>query len=241
LWLLFLVAGLGVSMAALGTLWHTAAQREKEKELLFVGDQYRRAIESFQKIPPPAGQQARLPQTLDELLLDPRYPHTVRHLRRLYPDPISGNADWGLLKDAQGGISGVFSQSENTPFKKQNFPAADAEFAAKTEYRQWVFAAVMGSETPVTAAAGAEKNAVDAAGSSASQPQTAPQEQQTGGADGPMVVPDASNRQRDLCSKAWRQAKLMQCEPYQKAKQWTLYQSCLTGVFHRYLECLDGG
>jgi type II secretory pathway pseudopilin PulG len=42
--LLFLLAGMGVAMAALGTMWHTASQRDKERDLLFVGDQYRQAI-----------------------------------------------------------------------------------------------------------------------------------------------------------------------------------------------------
>jgi type II secretory pathway pseudopilin PulG len=139
LWLLFLVAGLGVGMAATGTLWHTAAQREKEQQLLFVGNEYRRAIESFLKIPPPPGQQARLPKSLDELLLDPRFQHTVRHLRRLYPDPITGNEDWGLLKDAQGGIGGVFSLSEAKPMKTAGFAAANTDFAGKDAYWQWRF------------------------------------------------------------------------------------------------------
>jgi type II secretory pathway pseudopilin PulG len=140
LWLLFYVAGLGVGMAALGTLWHTAQQREKEAELLFVGDQYRRAIESFLKVVPP-GQASRLPQTLDELLLDPRFPHTLRHLRRAYFDPLSGDAEWGLLKDAQGGIGGVFSLSDKQPFKTGNFPAMYDNFAGRTAYNQWQFVA----------------------------------------------------------------------------------------------------
>jgi len=240
LWLLFLVAGLGVGMAAVGTLWHTAAQREKEKQLLFVGNEYRRAIESFQKIPLPAGQQDRLPKTLDQLLLDPRFQHTVRHLRRLYPDPITGNEEWGLLKDAQGGISGVFSQSENTPFKKQNFPTANAEFADKDEYRQWLFAVVMEPATPVNAV-GAEKNAVDDTGISASQPRTMPQAPQSGGTGDPDHATGASNRQRDICSKEFQQAKLLQCAPHLKANQWSLYRSCITTEYLRYRECLDGG
>ena len=139
LWLLFLVAGLGEGMAAVGTLWHTAVQREKEQQLLFVGNAYRRAIESFLKIPLPAGQQARLPKTFDELLLDPRFQHTVRHLRRLYPDPITGKEEWGLLKDAQGGIGGVYSLSEAKPMKTAGFAAANADFAGKEAYWQWRF------------------------------------------------------------------------------------------------------
>jgi len=239
LWLLFLIAGLGVGMAAVGTLWHTAAQREKEKQLLFVGNEYRRAIESFLKIPLPAGQQARLPQSLDELLLDPRFQHTVRHLRRLYTDPITGNNEWGLLKDAKGGIGGVFSLSELTPFKKQNFPSAYEDFVDKSEYRQWVFATIETAApvtTGVTTAAEAEKNTVTKAAENVDESSVS----QTGRSVGPSDVSDTSNRQRALCINEWRQDQYMKCKPYQKAKQWTLYQSCLTDVYHRFQDCLAG-
>lgn len=137
IWLLFLVAGLGVSMAAVGTLWHTAAQREKETELLFVGDQYRRAIESFWKSSPKG--EKRLPNSLDELLLDPRFPHTVRHLRRLYLDPVTGKDEWGLLRNPANGISGVYSLSDATPMKRMNFPGVYGQFEAAKNYQGWGF------------------------------------------------------------------------------------------------------
>lgn len=136
--LLFVVAGLGVGMAALGTLWHTAAQREKERELLFVGDQYARAIESFWSIPLPVGTPRRLPKHVGELLTDPRFPNTVRHLRRAWPDPMTGG-DWVLLRDGDGGITGVASASEREPFKRANFPLRYAGFESAQRYRDWEF------------------------------------------------------------------------------------------------------
>lgn len=137
--LLFLVAGLGVAMAALGTMWHSAAQREKERDLLFVGDQYRRAIESFWTVPLPVGTPRRLPKNFAELLVDPRFPQTVRHLRRVYRDPMTTSGEWGLLNGPDGGIAGVFSLSESTPFKHKNFPLAYAQFEEAQSYRDWVF------------------------------------------------------------------------------------------------------
>jgi len=137
--LLFLVAGLGVAMAALGTVWHTAAQREKERELLFIGNQYRQAIESFWKMPIPVGTVRRLPKNFDELLSDPRFPNTVRHLRRIYRDPMTVAAEWGLVKDPDGGISGVYSIAEGKPFKVAGFPLVYAHFEAAKSYRDWVF------------------------------------------------------------------------------------------------------
>jgi type II secretory pathway pseudopilin PulG len=137
--LLFLVAGLGVAMAALGTVWNTAAQREKERDLLFVGDQYRRAVESFWQMPLPVGTPRRLPQDVGELLKDPRFPNTVRHLRRAWRDPMTGQAEWGLLEEPDGGISGVYSLSEAKPFKSGNFPPEYAQFKDAKSYRDWVF------------------------------------------------------------------------------------------------------
>ncbi len=137
--LLFLLAGMGVALAALGTMWHTASQREKERDLLFVGDQYRRAIESFWTVPLPVGMPRRLPKNFDELLEDKRFPNTVRHLRRLYRDPMAGGAEWGLQKGPDGGIAGVFSLSDGQPFKRANLPSAYASFAEAQSYRDWVF------------------------------------------------------------------------------------------------------
>lgn len=137
--LLFLVAGLGVGMAALGTMWHSAVQREKERDLLFAGDQYSQAIESFWSVPLPVGTPRRLPKNFAELLADPRFPDTVRHLRRVYRDPMTGSDEWGLLKGPDGGIAGVYSLSEGTPFKRANFPSAYAPFAEAQTYRDWVF------------------------------------------------------------------------------------------------------
>ncbi len=137
--LLFLLAGLGVALAALGTVWSTAAQREKELDLLFIGDQYRRAIESFWKIPLPVGTPRRLPKNFDELLEDPRFPDTVRHLRRVWRDPLTGSTEWGLVKEPDGGIAGIHSLSAGQPFKRGNFPPEYEQFREAGSYRDWVF------------------------------------------------------------------------------------------------------
>jgi hypothetical protein len=135
--ILFVIAGLGVAMAALGTMWHTLAQREKERELLFIGEQFRLAIESFWKAE--AGGIRRLPKNFEELLTDPRFPNTVRHLRRVYRDPMTGEAEWGVVKEADGGITAVHSLSEGTPFKTANFPAEYVDFEKAKSYKDWVF------------------------------------------------------------------------------------------------------
>lgn len=102
------------------------AQRQKEQQLLFAGREYREAIRRFYQNPDVSVQ--RFPQTLDELLVDNRSLKPAYHLRRLYPDPISG-LDWGLLRDEQGGITGVYSRS-NQLLLTTNFDARYATIEA---------------------------------------------------------------------------------------------------------------
>ncbi|MEW5770309.1 MAG: prepilin-type N-terminal cleavage/methylation domain-containing protein [Pseudomonadota bacterium] len=161
--LLFAVALLGVGMAGLGTMWHTSLQREKEQELLFVGDQFRKAIESFWNNPPP-GQQKRLPSNLAELVLDPRFPGNVRHLRRLYLDPMSWTPEWGLEKDGGGGVIGVYSRSEGRPMKASGFAPAYESFAGATQYRGWVFRALITGSQGKAAQSGDDADATSQVG-----------------------------------------------------------------------------
>lgn len=109
-------------------------QREKEAELLFRGEQYVRAIESYYL----SGRQ--LPQNLEDLLKDPRY-LSRQHIRRLYADPFADSEDgkWTLLRDSTGGITGVASKSQKTSIKKGNFPIRFAQFTGLEKYSEWKF------------------------------------------------------------------------------------------------------
>ncbi len=136
--LLLLVALHGAVLAAAGTMWHIAQKREKERELLFVGDQMRRAIRSYAASGP--GVAGQLPRSLDDLLRDPRMPGVKRHLRRVFVDPMTGTTDWGLVMTPDGNaIVGVYSRSEDSPLKTGNFPADDADFASASMYSDWKF------------------------------------------------------------------------------------------------------
>ncbi len=137
--LLFLVAILGAGLAAAGVVWKTVGQREKEAELLFIGDQYRRALASYHRLSP--GADKRYPGKLQDLLADPRFPHTVRHLRRLWPDPITGG-DWVLVRDERQGIRGLYSASSAPPRKTAGFPKEYAPFEGASHYADWVFIAM---------------------------------------------------------------------------------------------------
>lgn len=134
---LIVVALVNAALAAAAEVWHTAQKREKEQELLFVGAQFRSALEQFYANTPGQGQ--RYPLSLDELLLDPRHPGIRRYLRQIYLDPMTGNAEWGLVTGPTGEIFGVYSRSEARPLKQGNFRLRDKGFEGKAKYSEWVF------------------------------------------------------------------------------------------------------
>lgn len=130
---LIVIAVMGGGLAAYGELASHAAQREKEAELLFRGQQYRQAIESYYR------KEQTYPPKLAALLEDPRHPTPVRHLRKLYRDPITGAADWAIMEAPGGGVMGVHSKSEARPVKSGGFSLADKTLAEAKRYADWQF------------------------------------------------------------------------------------------------------
>lgn len=127
--------------SAMVKLERTHTQRAKEAELLFIGNQFRRAIRSYYSTSAGGGARA-LPRSLDDLLEDPRFPMPVHHLRRMYNDPMTGRADWILVQGA-GGIIGIHSSSTAPTIKRDNFSLEDRDFRDKTTYAGWVFTVSM--------------------------------------------------------------------------------------------------
>lgn len=136
--LLFIIALMGATLALTGVVWHAAQKREKERQLLFVGNQFRQAIEAYYKHSP--GSVKQFPKELSDLLKDSRQLVTQRYLRRVYTDPVTGKTEWGLVKTSDNRIMGVFSVSEDEPVKQTNFREADKEFEGKMRYSEWRFA-----------------------------------------------------------------------------------------------------
>jgi type II secretory pathway pseudopilin PulG len=134
--LLLVIAAMAATLAAGGTLWHEVQQREKERELVFVGMQYRNAIRQYYLN---SAGSARYPPTLDALLRDERLPQTRRYLRRLYLDPLTNSSQWGLVNAPGGGIMGVYSLATEVPIKRANFPAELGWTADKATYAEWQF------------------------------------------------------------------------------------------------------
>ena len=133
---MFVIAILLGGLSIVGEVWETSARREKETELLFIGNQYRRAIGLFYEATP--GQPKRYPRSLDELVKDPRQPTTQRYLRKLYPDPVTGK-EWVAIKGGDGGVQGVHSVSEDAPLKIAGFRVRDASLEGAQKYADWKF------------------------------------------------------------------------------------------------------
>ncbi len=143
---LFLVAGLGLVMAGVGQTWQARAQREKEDELISVGVEMARALRRYYDRSPEGAK--TWPASLDVLLEDRRFPTPQRHLRRIYRDPITLQAEWGLVRE-QGKIVGLHSLSDKTPFRQKHLPAelGDGVEGVKT-YQEWVFRPVLRQRRP---------------------------------------------------------------------------------------------
>lgn len=135
--LLFAIVVLGMALATTGTLWSTVARRDREAQLLWTGHQFREAIASY-VLSSPAGVR-QYPQALQDLLEDRRGPIVKRHLRRVYPDPMTGEADWQLERLGDGAVVGVRSASLGIPLKRQGFSPEDVQFEEAGCYCDWVF------------------------------------------------------------------------------------------------------
>lgn len=135
LFVLMLVAFFGLGLAAAGQVWHTEAQRARESDLLFIGNQYRRAVQSYYELDKNA---PRLPQRIEDLLQDDRKPE-VRHLRRAWRDPFTGDAFELIPAPGGSGFIGVASRSTATPFRKAGFDPRDSAFADASTYAEWHF------------------------------------------------------------------------------------------------------
>ena len=173
--LLLAVAITNGALAAGATVWSQRQRRERETQLLWAGDQIRRAIMAYAQAG--ADRDTGFPRSLQDLLLDPRTPAPRRFLRQIYEDPMSRDAPWGLIRDAQGRLVGVYSRAPGVPAKKARFAAEYAGFEGATSYAGWRFAAVElpGQMKPAQALPGARAaSAAEPAASSTGVPAPTP-------------------------------------------------------------------
>ncbi len=135
--LLAALALVAAGAARVGVLWSEAAEREREEELLRVGQAYAEAVASYLRASP--GDVKQYPPSKQDLLADPRVPGTRRHLRRLYADPLDPTRPWGVIPGPNGGIAGVYSQDLRRPWRRAPFENDLVLLPAAQAYSDWKF------------------------------------------------------------------------------------------------------
>ena len=135
--LLIAVAIVGAGLAGAAELWSQQERREREHDLLFIGGEFRRAIERYYLDSP--GVAKSYPQELSDLIEDRRFPTPRRHLRRMYRDPMTGKAEWAVLEAPTGGIMGVRSFSNAETLKKSGFRLENRALEGAGRYSEWEF------------------------------------------------------------------------------------------------------
>lgn len=108
----------GAATLKIGALLQRAAA---EEELLDIGAAFSAALDSYAAATPQGA--SPYPPSLKELLKDPRVPGVRRHLRKIFVDPLTGKAEWGVVYLGEGttGVIAVHSLSTARPLKIANF------------------------------------------------------------------------------------------------------------------------
>lgn len=136
--LLALVAMVSAGAAAVSAALSMELRRERERDLIRVGMIYANAIEAYHTVAP--GGVRHHPASLEDLLIDTRFPGTVRHLRHLYTDPVRVLHGWDVVRGPDGSIRGVRSSSEETPLRRQPQVLGSVTLPVAQRYADWIFA-----------------------------------------------------------------------------------------------------
>jgi type II secretory pathway pseudopilin PulG len=140
--LIVLVTILGLVGAATLKIDALLRRAEAERELLETGAAFADALRSYAEATP-RGQPPQ-PPSLRELLKDPRVPGVRRHLRKVFVDPMTGRAEWGIVWRDPGngvGVVAVYSLSPARPFKQAGFDARFQNLEGRERISDWKFAA----------------------------------------------------------------------------------------------------
>ncbi|GBG15159.1 secretion system X pseudopilin PulG-like protein [Novimethylophilus kurashikiensis] len=164
---MFVVTLIGLALTGAAAIWQVERQREKEAELLFVGQQYIEAIASYYHAAPNGIK--KYPRTFADLLRDPRYLNIKRHLRKPWHDPLTGSAKWGVIKTKQGGIAGIYSTATGSPLKQAGFGPLESLLTGKTSYAEWKFVYIAAADSSDTPSANEQQSSLDANNDSAAE------------------------------------------------------------------------
>jgi type II secretory pathway pseudopilin PulG len=147
--LLIAVAVIGLLSATAVSIGAAAERRSAEQQLLAIGAEFQAALQSYAGIAPNATTtSAQGPRTLEDLVKDPRVPGIRRHLRRIYEDPLTRQANWGTITNARGEIVAIYSRADGRPLKQSNFTPGFERLEDADTYQAWVFGTVVPLRKP---------------------------------------------------------------------------------------------
>lgn len=136
--LIIVVAIVAMVTASAIKLGSVLQRSRAEQELLDIGAAFSDALKSYADATPQG--QPTQPPSLRELLKDPRFPGTRRHLRKIFVDPMTGKPEWGIVYlGDKTGVMAVYSLSEAKPVKIGNFAARYSGFEGKSRISEWKF------------------------------------------------------------------------------------------------------
>lgn len=134
-----LAALLVLALATQSVMSYVSQQdlREREADLLRIGQAYAQAIGAYYESSP--GNLKRWPRTLEDLTDDKRFVGIRRHIREVYPDPMTRSANWGIVMSDDGGIAGVHSLSTAQPIRSASLELDTLSLPAAGRYADWEF------------------------------------------------------------------------------------------------------
>lgn len=198
--LLLALAIAAAGLAAAAEWASTALKRERERDLLFAGEQFAQAIRSYQQRSQRlAPGRPPLATSLGQLLEDQRGVAPERHLRRLYVDPMTRSTDWGLVRDSNGGIVAVYSKSLDPPLRTADLPGALVSDGPHRRYADWKFGIAFEPAPVVTTAAAAQSALPFPTGTDAAP--VAPVVEATAPPLPPVRAADLRNRSPQACER----------------------------------------
>lgn len=136
-WALAAVALFGLGLALIAPPIAQQIQREREQDLLRIGRLYAEAIAQYHKVSP--GSLKQYPPNLESLLEDTRFIGTVRHLRKLYSDPLQPDRPLAVVRGADGTVRGVFSNSPKQPLRTGAVDLGVVILPPAKHYFDWQF------------------------------------------------------------------------------------------------------
>jgi type II secretory pathway pseudopilin PulG len=135
--LLFALILFGLGLAQVGPLLADQTQRDRERELLLIGEEVVAAIRAYHLGTPGAAK--RLPVGWPDLLEDRRSVQVRRHLRRVPRDPLTNSTEWEIVRDSSGAMLGIRSKAAGKPFRTAGLAMSASTRGPAARYSDWSF------------------------------------------------------------------------------------------------------